>query len=139
MGIERYVADFRTSGSERLFPCPLDVSGLPWNEEDGPGRAISRWANTHHLRRACCIRSDKEVTALLPPYFHYKARLPPSKSIIQTINGHSDGWGVDARTYVARDPLLECQRTLDRLEYPSLEVVPYVRVLDRRDQTFGRT
>jgi len=120
LGFERYLADVRASGSDRLFP------GLPWHEEGGPGRAISRWFNKHHLRGACGIRSEKKS---LHCFRHTlttrceRAHVP--KSIIQTINGHSDGLGVDARSYVARGSLLECRRVLDRLEYPPLELVPY--------------
>ncbi len=120
LGFERYLADVRASGSDRLFP------GLPWHEEGGPGRAISRWFNKHHLRGACGIRSEKKS---LHCFRHTlttrceRAHVP--KSIIQTINGHSDGQGVDSRSYVARGSLLECRRVLDRLEYPPLELVPY--------------
>lgn len=120
LGFERYLADVRSSGSDRLFP------GLPWHEEGGPGRAISRWFNKHHLRAACGIRSEKKS---LHCFRHTlttrceRAHVP--KSIIQTINGHSDGQGVDSRSYVARGSLLECRRTLDRLDYPPLELVPY--------------
>ncbi|MHB1057996.1 MAG: hypothetical protein ACYC0F_08955, partial [Rhodanobacter sp.] len=53
-----------------------------------------------------------------------RAHVP--KSVIQTINGHSDGQGVDARTYVARGSLLECKRALDGVKYPPLDLAPYV-------------
>lgn len=120
LGFERYLADVRASGSDRLFP------GLSWREEGGPGRAISRWFNKHHLRGACRIVSEKKS---LHCFRHTlttrceRAHVP--KSIIQTINGHSDGQGVDSRSYVARGSLLECRRVLDRLDYPPLELVPY--------------
>ncbi len=120
LGIERYVADVRASGSEHLFP------GLQW-PEGGPGRTTSRWFNQHHLRHTCGITSTKKS---LHCFRHTlttrcdRAHVP--KSVIQTINGHSDGQGVDARTYVARGSLLECKRALDGVTYPPLELVPYV-------------
>lgn len=119
LGFERYVADVRASGSAHLFP------GLNW-VEGGPGRTASRWFNQHHLRNACGIQSAKKS---LHCFRHTlttrceRAHVP--KSIIQTINGHSDGQGVDARTYVARGSLLECKRALDGLTYPPLHLVPY--------------
>jgi integrase len=119
LGFERYVADVRASGSAHLFP------GLNW-VEGGPGRTVSRWFNMHHLRNACGIKSAKKS---LHCFRHTlttrceRAHVP--KSIIQTINGHSDGQGLDARTYVARGSLLECKRALERLEYPPLDLVPY--------------
>ncbi|GAB2559100.1 hypothetical protein GCM10027065_32830 [Rhodanobacter koreensis] len=120
MGFERYVADVRASGSEHLFP------GLQW-PEGGPGRTTSRWFNQHHLRHTCGITSAKKS---LHCFRHTlttrcdRAHVP--KSVIQTINGHSDGQGVDARTYVARGSLLECKRALDGVTYPPLDLVPYV-------------
>lgn len=120
LGFERYVADVRASGSEHLFP------GLQW-PEGGPGRTTSRWFNQHHLRNACGITSTKKS---LHCFRHTlttrcdRAHVP--KSVIQTINGHSDGQGVDARTYVARGSLLECKRALDGVTYPPLDLVPYV-------------
>jgi len=120
LGFERYVADVRASGSEHLFP------GLQW-PEGGPGRTTSRWFNQHHLRNACGITSAKKS---LHCFRHTlttrcdRAHVP--KSVIQTINGHSDGQGVDARTYVARGSLLECKRALDGVTYPPLDLVPYV-------------
>lgn len=120
LGFEKYVADVRAAGSELLFP------GLGW-PEGGPGRTISRWFNKHHLRNACGIRSEKKS---LHCFRHTlttrceRARVPTS--VIQTINGHSDGKGVDARTYVARGSLLECKRAMEQLEYPPLDLVPYV-------------
>lgn len=120
LGFERYVADVRASGSEHLFP------GLQW-PEGGPGRTTSRWFNHHHLRHTCGITSAKKS---LHCFRHTlttrcdRAHVP--KSVIQTINGHSDGQGVDARTYVARGSLLECKRALDGVTYPPLDLVPYV-------------
>ena len=120
LGFERYVADVRASGAEHLFP------GLEW-PEGGPGRTTSRWFNKHHLRNACGITSAKKS---LHCFRHTlttrcdRAHVP--KSVIQTINGHSDGQGVDARTYVARGSLLECKRALDGVTYPPLDLVPYV-------------
>lgn len=120
LGFERYVADVRASGSEHLFP------GLQW-PEGGPGRTTSRWFNRHHLRHTCGITSAKKS---LHCFRHTlttrcdRAHVP--KSVIQTINGHSDGQGVDARTYVARGSLLECKRALDGVMYPRLDLVPYV-------------
>jgi integrase len=119
LGFERYVADVRASGSKHFFP------GLHW-VEGGPGRTTSRWFNKHHLRNACGITSAKKS---LHCFRHTlttrceRAHVP--KSIIQTINGHSDGQGVDARTYVARGSLLECKRALDGVKYPPLDLVPY--------------
>jgi integrase len=120
LGFERYVADVRASGSPHLFP------GLAW-EEGGPGRTVSRWFNKHHLRNACGITSAKKS---LHCFRHTlttrcdRANVP--KSIIQTLNGHSDGKGVDERTYVARGSLLECKRVLEQLKYPPLDLMPYV-------------
>lgn len=119
LGFERYVADVRASGSTHLFP------GLAW-EEGGPGRTLSRWFNAHHLRRTCGITSSKKS---LHCFRHTlttrceRAHVP--KSIIQTINGHSDGQGVDERSYVARGSLLECKRAMEGLKYPPLDLVPY--------------
>lgn len=119
LGFERYVADVKASGAAHLFP------GLVW-EEGGPGRVISRWFNDYHLRRTCGITSAKKS---LHCFRHTlttrceRAHVP--KSVIQTINGHSDGQGVDARTYVARGSLLECKQALERLTYPPLDLVPY--------------
>lgn len=120
LGFERYVADVRESGTAHLFP------GLQW-PEGGPGRTTSRWFNQHHLRHTCGITSAKKS---LHCFRHTlttrcdRAHVP--QSVIQTINGHSDGQGVDARTYVARGSLLECKRALDGVKYPPLDLVPYV-------------
>lgn len=120
LGFERYVSDVRASGSAHLFP------GLQW-AEGGPGRTTSRWFNTHHLRNACGITSAKKS---LHCFRHTlttrceRAHVP--KSIMQTLNGHSDGQGIDARTYVARGSLLECRRAVDGLKYPPLDLVPYL-------------
>lgn len=92
-----------------------------------PRRTISRWFNKHYLRNACGIKSAKKS---LHCFRHTlttrceRARVPIS--VIQTINGHSDGKGVDARTYVARGSLLECKRAMEQHEYPPLGLVPYV-------------
>ena len=120
LGFERYVTDVRASGSEHLFP------GLQW-PEGGPGRTTSQWFNRHHLRNACGITSAKKS---LHCFRHTlttrcdRAHVP--QSVIQTINGHSNGKGVDARTYVARGSLLECKQVLDGVTYPALDLVPYV-------------
>lgn len=120
LGFERYLADVRASAATHLFP------GLQW-PEGGPGRTTSRWFNQHHLRHTCGITSAKKS---LHCFRHTlttrcdRAHVP--KSVIQTINGHSDGQGVDARTYVARGSLLECKRALDSVKYPPLDLVPYV-------------
>jgi len=119
LGFERYVADVRASGSQHLF------AGLAWGE-GGPGRTLSRWFNTYHLRQTCGIKSAKKSLHCFRHTLTTRCeRKHVPKSIIQTINGHSDGQGVDQRSYVARGSLLECKRAMEALKYPPLELVPY--------------
>jgi integrase len=119
LGFEHYVADIRASGSQHLFP------GLAWGE-GGPGRTLSRWFNTHHLRQTCGIKSAKKSLHCFRHTLTTRCeRKHVPNSIIQTINGHSDGQGVDQRSYVARGSLLECKRAMEGLRYPPLELVPY--------------
>jgi integrase len=120
LGFQQYVADVRASGSQHLFP------GLPW-EEGGPGRVASRWFNQQLLRNACGIR-DKQKT--LHCFRHTLTTLAErariSEAIVRTINGHSDGRGIEKCSYVARGSLLECHRVLEGLEFAHRPTTPYV-------------
>jgi len=119
LGFERYVADVRASGSEHLFP------GLAW-AEGGPGRTVSRWFNKYHLRQTCGITSSKKSLHCFRHTLTTRCkRANVSNGIVITINGHSDGQGVDDRYYMARGTLLECQKALEQVKYPPLELVPY--------------
>ncbi|WP_309864757.1 site-specific integrase [Luteibacter sp. 1214] len=119
-GFLRYVDDVRDSGALHLFP------GLPW-KEGGPGRAITRWFNRNFLRKECGI-TDRTKT------FHcfrhtlttLAERCGIPKSVRTTINGHSNGAGIEEKRYIARGSLLECKQALEKLRYPEFDILPYV-------------
>lgn len=119
LGFEQYVDEIRQSGADHLFP------GLKW-AGDGPGRATTMWFNGRHLREVCGIRNPLKTLHCFRHTINTLAsrcRIP--EPIMHTINGHSDGQGVRARSYVARGTLLECQRALEELPFPELDVAPY--------------
>ena len=119
LGFEAYLADVRKSGAIHVFP------GLSW-ECDGPGRVMTRWFNGSHLRKACGITSHaKTLHCFRHTITTIADRCLVPKSIMRTINGHSDGGRIDERSYVVRGSLLECRRALEKIEFPDLDLVPY--------------
>jgi integrase len=119
LGFADYVEDVRRSGSEHLFP------GLNWSG-DGPGRATTQWFNGPHLRKQCGIDTPLKTLHCFRHTINTLAdRSCIPDSIMQTINGHTSGEGVRARAYVARGTLLECQRAIEQLPFPQLDVAPY--------------
>lgn len=119
LGFDAYLTDVRKSGAVHVFP------GLRWSV-DGPGRAMTRWFNGAHLRKECGIASR---TKTLHCFRHTITTLADRcwvpKSIMRTINGHSDGEKIDERSYVARGSLLECRQALEKIEFPDLDLPPY--------------
>ncbi|KAG9613335.1 hypothetical protein KCV01_g1270, partial [Aureobasidium melanogenum] len=119
LGFETYLEEVRASGSRLLFP------GIPW-AEGGPGRCVSQWFNGTHLRVTCGITSARKT---LHCFRHNLATLMERchvpKSIARAINGHSPGEDLEDKVYVARATPLECQRVLDNLPFPKLDLLPY--------------
>ena len=119
LGFEAYLEDARKSGAIHVFP------GLSW-KGDGPGRVMTQWFNGAHLRKACGITSHaKTLHCFRHTITTIADRCLVPKSIMRTINGHSDGARIDERSYVVRGSLLECRRALEKIEFPDLDVVPY--------------
>lgn len=120
LGFEDYLDDVRTSGAAELFP------GLNRHQEGGPGKTVSQWFNGLHLRETCGITSPRKT---LHSFRHNLTTLMERcnipDSIMQAINGHSPGEGVDRRSYIADATVLECQAVLDALPFPKLGLVPY--------------
>jgi integrase len=119
LGFETYLADVRKSGAVHLFP------GLTWGT-DGPGRVLTQWFNGRHLREQCGISTH---TKSLHCFRHTISTLADRclipKSVMRTINGHSDGSAIDEKTYVARANLLECKNALEKIRFPDLKTAPY--------------
>lgn len=119
LGFEDYVEDVRKSGADHLFP------GLTWGC-DGPGRVMTQWFNGPHLRKVCSITArSKTFHCFRHTITTLADRCLTPKSIMRTLNGHSDGRDVENQSYVARGTLLECKRTLEKLPFPQLDLVPY--------------
>lgn len=119
LGFETYLADVRKSGALHLFP------GLTWGV-DGPGRVLTQWFNGSHLRKQCGIATHtKSLHCFRHTITTLADRCLIPKSVMRTINGHSDGPAIDEKSYVARANLLECKNALEKIRFPDLKTAPY--------------
>lgn len=119
-GFEKYVEDIRKYGSPYLFPCQ-NWSGYKRKKQ------LSGWFNGERLREVCGI-DNKRIT--LHCFRHTlttmadRSNVP--KGVVVSINGHSDGRGVDERFYRQRADALECRDALEKLPFPELNLPVYV-------------
>jgi integrase len=119
LGFETYLADVRKSGALHLFP------GLTWGT-DGPGRVLTQWFNGAHLRKECGIATHtKSLHCFRHTITTLADRCLIPKSVMRTINGHSDGPAIDEKSYVARANLIECKNALEKIRFPDLNTAPY--------------
>lgn len=119
LGFQEYLDDLDRLGADHLFP------GLNWSG-DGPGRAMTQWFNAKHRRREAGIDVPTKTLHCFRHTINTLAdRCSIPDSIMTSLNGHADGEGVRARTYVARATLVECQQAIESLPFPVLGVPRY--------------
>jgi integrase len=119
LGFQEYLEDLDRLGADHLFP------GLNWSG-DGPGRAMTQWFNAKHRRQEAGIDvPTKTLHCFRHTIITLADRCSIPHSIMTSLNGHADGEGVRARTYVARATLVECQQAIESLPFPVLGVPRY--------------
>lgn len=119
LGFQEYLEDLDRLGADHLFP------GLNWSG-DGPGRAMTQWFNAKHRRQEAGIDVPTKTLHCFRHTINTLAdRCSIPDSIMTSLNGHADGEGVRARTYVARATLVERQQAIESLPFPVLGVPRY--------------
>ncbi|RAN82078.1 hypothetical protein B5P43_10390 [Bacillus sp. SRB_336] len=119
LGFLEYVEDVKKTGAKHLFP------GLSWND-NRPGKTLSDWFNKNHLRKVCGIEDRRKTLHCFRHTTNTLAdRSQVSKGVMRSINGHSDGSDIDDRYYVTRATLSEAQEGLEKIDYPTLNLLPY--------------
>lgn len=119
LGFQDYLEDLDRLEAVHLFP------GLNWSG-DGPGRAMTQWFNAKHRRQEAGIDVPTKTLHCFRHTINTLAdRCSIPDSIMTSLNGHADGEGVRARTYVARATLVECQTAIESLPFPTLAVPRY--------------
>jgi integrase len=118
-GFWEYVEDIRRMGSKEVFP------GISW-AGTGPGHVLSAWFNAEYMRKECGINVKGTTLHCFRHHLNTlsdRSRVPDG--VMVSINGHSGGSDVRNRYYVNRADVLECQRYLEKLPFPDLELPVY--------------
>ena len=87
---------------------------------------MTQWFNAKHRRQEAGIDVPTKTLHCFRHTINTLAdRFSIPDSIMTSLNGHADGEGVRARTYVARATLVECQAAIESLPFPTLAVPRY--------------